>query len=123
MNFKVKAVPQADFDAWIQKMKAPPAPVPAEAAAGEQIFKDNCLSCHAVESNGGGFGPNLNGFANRLKVAGILDHNDASLMKWISNPNDVKPGTKMPQVLDKETKAPLSKEKISELVKYLNTLK
>jgi cytochrome c oxidase subunit 2 len=126
MDFKVKAVPQAEFDAWIQKMKAPPAPVPADAVVGEQIFKDNCLSCHAVESNGAGVGPNLNGFANRLEVAGILPrgvHNDESIAKWIGNPNDVKPGTLMPQVKDKETDAPLSKEKIAELVKYLNTLK
>jgi cytochrome c oxidase subunit 2 len=126
MDFKVRAVTQAEFDAWIQKMKAPPAPVSADAVVGEQIFKDNCLSCHAVESNGAGVGPNLNGFANRIEVAGILPrgvHNDESIAKWIGNPNDVKPGTLMPQVKDKETGAPLSKEKIAELVKYLNTLK
>ncbi|CAK4858442.1 unnamed protein product [Aphanomyces euteiches] len=109
-------------------MKAPPAAVPADALAGEQIFKDNCLSCHAVESNGAGFGPNLNGFANRIEIAGVLERktpeeNDKNLMKWISNPNDVKPGTLMPQVPDKETGQPLSQEKVAELIKYLNTLK
>jgi len=123
MNFKVKAVTQAEFDAWIQKMKAPLAQVPAEAAAGESVFKNNCLSCHAIESNGGGFGPNLNGFANRIKVAGVLDHNDANLTAWIKDPNAVKPGTLMPIVQDKETGKPLDDAKIADLVKYLNTFK
>jgi cytochrome c oxidase subunit 2 len=131
MDFKVKAVPQAEFDAWIQKMKAPLAPVPQEASAGEQIFKDNCLSCHAVESNGPSMGPNLNGFASRERIAGILPRidkdgnnvNDANLTKWISNPNKVKPGALMPQVKDKATGEPLGQDKIVELVKYLNTLK
>jgi cytochrome c oxidase subunit 2 len=123
MDFKVKAVPQAEFDAWVKSKKAPLAPVPADAAAGEQIFKDNCLSCHAIESNGPSFGPNLNGFAERQKVASYLDHTDANIAKWISDPNAVKPGTLMPQVLDKDTKQPLSQEKIASLVKYLDTLK
>jgi cytochrome c oxidase subunit 2 len=131
MDFKVRAVTQAEFDAWIKKMKAPLAPVPQEALAGEQIFKDNCLSCHAIESNGPSLGPNLNGFASREKIAGILpriDKNgnnvsDESLTKWISNPNKVKPGALMPQVKDKATNAPLAPDKIAELVKYLNTLK
>jgi cytochrome c oxidase subunit 2 len=131
MDFKVKAVTQEEFDAWVQKMKAPMASVPADAAAGEQLFKDNCLSCHAVESSGSSFGPNLNGFANRSIIAGILprvDKNgnnvgDENLASWIANPNAHKPGTKMPQVLDKDTNQPLGKDKISELVKYLNTLK
>nr|WP_319633396.1 cytochrome c oxidase subunit II [Paenibacillus psychroresistens] len=128
MDFKVKAVTQAEFDAWIQKMKAPLAAVPADALAGEAIFKENCLQCHAIESNGAGFGPNLNGFANRIEIAGILDRktpeeSDANLLKWIENPNDVKPGTLMPQVIDKATDQPLGKDKIAELIKYLNTLK
>lgn len=122
MDFTVKAVPQAEFDAWIQKMKAPVATASAEAAAGEQIFKDNCLSCHAVESNVNSFGPNLNGFASRIKVAGILDHKDENITKWIENPIGVKPGTLMPKVFDKATD-PQAKEKVANLVKYLNTLK
>jgi cytochrome c oxidase subunit 2 len=122
MDFNVRAVSQAEFDAWIQKMKAPQAQVPTEAAAGEQIFKDNCLSCHAVESNGSSFGPNLNGFASRLEVAGILEHTDENISKWITKPSEVKPGTLMPQLFD-EAKDPKAKEKISNLVKYLDTLK
>ena len=37
MDFKVKTLSEADFSAWVAKMKAPPAAVPAAAQRGEQI--------------------------------------------------------------------------------------
>jgi cytochrome c oxidase subunit 2 len=117
MYFKVNAVSQADFDQWVNKMKAPPAVVPASAQKGEQLFKENCMSCHSVGVNGLSFGPNLNGFASREKIAGILEHNDENLKKWLSDPQGVKPGNKM--VLSNK----LTPEQVDELVKYLDTLK
>jgi len=116
MDFKVNVMSEEDFNNWVAKMTAPPAAVPAEAQRGEQIFKDNCLSCHAVSGNGLSFGPNLNGFASRETIAGILEFTDENLKAWIKNPQEVKPGNKMPAL-------PLSDEDIDELVKYLNTLK
>lgn len=116
MDFKVKTVSEAEFNDWVNKMKAPPAPVPAAASRGEQIFKDNCLSCHAVGAQGLSFGPNLNGFASRSTIAGILDHTDENLKKWLSDPQAEKPGNKM-------TIPKLSDDQINELVKYLDTLK
>ncbi len=95
MDFKVKSMEPAQFDQWVAKMKAPAA-IPADAKAGEQIFKDNCLSCHAVNAQGLGAGPNLNGFASREKIAGIMPHNEESLKQWIADPQSVKPGAKMP---------------------------
>lgn len=80
MDFKVVSMEQADFDQWVAKMKAPAA-VPAEAKRGEELFKNNCLACHAVNAQGLGAGPNLNGFASRELVAGILPHSDESLKK------------------------------------------
>lgn len=123
MYFKVIAKTQSEFDAWANGMKAQKT-TPTSAAKGEQLFKDNCLACHAVNVAGPGLGPNLNGFANRERIAGILergDKNDDNLYKWIHDPQNVKPGTKMPQV--QENGQPLSKEKINEIIKYLNTLK
>jgi len=115
MDFKVRAVPQEEFDAWTKKMTTPKT-VAADAAKGEQVFKDNCLACHAVTPNGAGLGPNLNGFADREKIAGIREHNDANLKEWITDPQGVKPGNKMPQV-------PLKEDQLNDLVKYLNSLK
>lgn len=115
MEFKVIAKPQAEYDAWVSKMKAPSA-VSATASTGQQLFKDNCMSCHAVTPNGSSLGPNLNNFAERTKIAGVLDHTSENLKKWIQDPNSEKPGSKMPQI-------PLSEQNVNEIVKYLETLK
>ncbi|WP_159887222.1 cytochrome c oxidase subunit II [Paenibacillus puerhi] len=115
MDFKVKSMEPADFDQWVSKMKTPAA-IPAEAKAGEQLFKDNCLSCHAVNAQGLGAGPNLNGFASREKVAGILPHDDELLKEWIKDPQSIKPGAKMPAFALKD-------QELNDLVKYLNSLK
>lgn len=121
MNFHVEAKTQADFDAWVTKMKTPAA-VPATVQAGEALFKDNCLSCHAISPEGLGLGPNLNGFASRKFIAGILEHNPEELAKWIANPQDQKPGNKMP-AFGQEAGGTLNDAQIKDIVKYLETLK
>jgi len=115
MDFKVVAVSEAEFNQWVSKMTAPKT-VSADAAKGEQVFKDNCLSCHAVNAAGAGLGPNLNGFANRTRIAGFLAHDDEKLKEWIKDPQSVKPGSKMPAVKLDETQ-------LNDVVKYLNSLK
>jgi cytochrome c oxidase subunit 2 len=120
MNFHVEAKSQADFDAWVQDLKTPSA-IPATAQKGEALFKDNCLSCHAVNAQGLGLGPNLNGFASREFVAGILEHTPENITKWISDPQDQKPGNKMPAFGEKAG-GNLSDEQIKDIVQYLETL-
>src|SRR5690606_1807406 len=110
------ALPENEFDQWVEKMKAPLAAVPADAEQGAEIFKNACISCHAINVDGKSFGPNLNGFADRLTIAGYLSHTDENLRDWLADPEEVKPGNKM-------IIAPLSDEEIDHLVKYLNTLK
>ncbi|WP_248929684.1 cytochrome c oxidase subunit II [Paenibacillus hamazuiensis] len=117
MDFKVISMEQSDFDKWVNKMKTP-ITVPAEAKQGEQLFKDNCMACHAVTPTGLGAGPNLNGFASRTMVAGILPHTDESLQKWIKDPQSQKPGNKMPSF-----GATLKDDQINSIIKYLDTLK
>ncbi|WP_213585534.1 cytochrome c oxidase subunit II [Paenibacillus sp. J2TS4] len=114
MDFKVVAKTEADFLDWIEAMKKP-ATITADAAQGEQIFKDNCLACHAVGADGLSMGPNLTGFADRELITGILEHNDENLKAWIRDPQAVKPGNKMPKVN-------LTEEQLDQLVKYLNQL-
>ncbi|WP_284643648.1 cytochrome c oxidase subunit II [Paenibacillus silviterrae] len=120
MLFKVNSLDPANFDKWVADMKAP-ATIPADAKRGEQVFKDNCLSCHAVNAQGLGAGPNLNGFAKREMVAGILPHNDESLRKWILDPQAQKPGNKMPAFGPNGPK-PLGEQDVNDLIKYLNAL-
>lgn len=121
MDFKVDARTEADFNAWVQKLKTP-ATIPATAKKGEEIFKDNCLSCHAVSAQGLGLGPNLNGFASREMVAGILEHKPENIAKWIKNPQAEKPGNKMP-AFGAEAGGTLNDAQINDLVLYLESLK
>ncbi|WP_010277026.1 cytochrome c oxidase subunit II [Paenibacillus senegalensis] len=115
MDFKVVAMEQADFDAWVSNIQSPPA-VPDSVAQGEEVFRTNCLSCHAVGADGMSMGPNLTGFADREMIAGILEHTDENLKNWISDTQSIKPGNKMPSFN-------LSDEQMNQLVDYLNELK
>ncbi|BFT75514.1 MULTISPECIES: cytochrome c oxidase subunit II [Paenibacillus] len=121
MNFTVESKSQSDFDAWVAKMKAP-VTVPATAQKGEELFKENCMSCHAVTANGPGVAPNLKGFADRDTLAGILEHTPEKMALWIHNPQDQKPGNKMP-AFGKEAGGKLDDAQINDIVQYLQTLK
>lgn len=115
MDFKVVSKTETDFNAWADSMKTPSV-IAADAEAGRTLFESNCMSCHAIDADKSSFGPNLNKFANRIEIAGILDFNDENLKAWIKDPNAQKIGNKMPQI-------PLQDNEIDEIVKYLNNLK
>lgn len=71
-------------------------------------FKSVCISCHAVEGQGGMVGPALDGVADRY---------DAEyLRKWVADPLAVKPGTTMPNL-------GLEGEQLESILNFLGTLK
>jgi cytochrome c oxidase subunit 2 len=119
MDFKVVVKSDAEFKAWVDKMKTP-ASVPSDATvqAGQEIYTTNCISCHAVTTDSPSMGPNLAGFADREKVAGFRDNTDEWLKEWIRDPLAVKPGVLMPGFGDI-----LSDQEINDLTAYLRTLK
>jgi len=106
MEFKVKAVSDDSFKKWIEAMKAP-AVLPEDPAVAE-VFKSQCLTCHAVGDQGGPGAPNLTGIGNRETVASILLNEEGignpagrkpvkdNLVEWLKDPQAVKPGNKMP---------------------------
>lgn len=139
MEFKVKAVTPEEFDRWIAGLKTPTAsaPLSAKAVEGEKVFKDQCLSCHAIynpqskQVEGGRSGPNLVNYADRLTVAGILANRDDNgvdlknnLKKWLEDPQAVKPGNLMPNPMP-VTNSPmkvdlgLNEQQVDALVEYL----
>ncbi len=63
-----------------------------------------CKACHAVDGDGGNIGPALDGVANRYEK----DY----LIKWLKDPNSVKPGTAMPNLS-------LSDDQLSETIDFL----
>jgi len=117
MDFKAVVVTEEEFQAWVNDMKEAPTVAAEDVAAGEELYKANCIQCHAIQPDArSAAAPHLNGFGERAFVAGILDNTEENLEEWIRDPNAVKPGTLMPKV-------ELTDEEIDQLAKYLLQLK
>ena len=69
---------------------------------GEAMFiQYGCGSCHAlknVRNATGMVGPPLDGIALRVIVGGHLANNPANMQRWIRDPQQVAPGTAMPDL-------------------------
>jgi cytochrome c2 len=69
---------------------------------GEALFiQYGCGSCHAlknVREASGMVGPPLDGVALRVIIGGHLANNPANMQKWIRDPQQVSPGTAMPDL-------------------------
>jgi len=109
------------FRAWLANMASPArSPTTAETSAGKQLFmSDQCASCHTIAGTQaqGTVGPNLTHVATRTTLASATIRNTpAELAAWISNPQAIKPGVRMPDL-------GLSRGEVSELVAYLDSLR
>ena len=69
---------------------------------GEALFiQYGCGSCHALKNvrrATGTVGPPLDGVALRAVIAGKLSNDPANLQHWIRDPQQVTPGTAMPDL-------------------------
>lgn len=120
MAMTVVAEPRARFRAWLANMARPrPAPAGPKQRRGEQVFlAQRCSSCHTIRGTRarGTIGPDLTHLATRSTLAAQTVPNTAPwLARWISDPQRIKPGTKMP-ALD------LSAAEVRSLVAYLRGL-
>lgn len=106
------------FFAWTDKVNLqgfPPKPTlgagaapAAQGAARPRVFNQLCVACHALSGQGGVVGPALDGVGARRD----RDY----LVKWLRDPQGVKPGTAMP-------KLPLTDAEVDELTAFLSTLR
>jgi cytochrome c len=65
------------------------------------IRRYGCSSCHTipgVEGARGQVGPSLEGIASRAYLAGKLPNTPENMIKWIREPQEVQPGTAMPEL-------------------------
>jgi cytochrome c len=73
-----------------------------KVAAGQAAFgKYGCGGCHAmlgVSGAGGTVGPPLDGIAARGIIGGRLANNPDNMRQWIQHPQQVSPGTAMPDL-------------------------
>lgn len=125
MDFKVKALSKAEFDQWVADMQnaGDHEPATANAKQGEEIFNQSCISCHAVTTDSSSTGPNLANFGEREKIAGILEHNEDELKRWITDNYEkgeetIKPANEMAGMYGKFTE-----EELDALAEYLMGLK
>ncbi len=121
MHFQVVVEPQEKYDAWVQAQLQPAAkPDDAVASKGLALFlQTSCVNCHAINGTAANaqVGPDLTHFASRGQLgAGIVDNTPENLHRWLANPQQVKPGVKMPNFN-------FTDEQLSQLVAYFETLK
>lgn len=121
MRIVVIAQTPADFEAWQRdQLVVPATPTAGEAAQGAQIFRDQtCINCHTVAGTLGNqrIGPDLTHLADRSTIAaGAAANTPANLLKWLEDPNSIKPETHMPNFQ-------LSRAQAHALVAYMETLK
>lgn len=76
---------------------------------GEAMFiQYGCGSCHAlsdVRTASGNVGPPLDGIATRVIIGGHLANTPDNMERWIRDPQQVSPGTAMPNLHVGETDA------------------
>lgn len=103
MGLIVVAQPLEEYLQWLERQQQPAAEVTGEELlAGQRVFlSSDCAECHTIRGTNatGVSGPDLTHLASRLTLAaGILENNRGNLGGWISNPQRIKPGNKMPAV-------------------------
>jgi cytochrome c2 len=76
--------------------------VGGDVERGEAMFiQYGCGSCHAlsdVRTATGNVGPPLDGIATRVIIGGHLANNPENMEQWIRDPQQVSPGTAMPDL-------------------------
>ncbi len=120
MALVVVAMEAAAFDRWIEERRhvqtVPENPV--HARGREVFFEAACHNCHTIAGTRarGTVGPDLTLLATRRSIAaGQLANTYGNLAGWVSNPQAIKPGNRMPRSY-------LEPDDLHALVEYLRTL-
>lgn len=67
----------------------------------QAILEYGCASCHAtpdLPSVRNGIGPDLDGVADNVYIAGQIPNRPEELIRWIRNPQEMVPGSVMPNM-------------------------
>ena len=121
MRFTVVVEPPEKFRAWLEHQQENALqPTDPDAAEGERLFMSKtCRNCHTIRGTiaNGDVAPDLTHIASRGIIAGgVLKRSRADLVRFVGDPQGVKPGCNMPD-LD------LSPEQVRQIVAYLESLK
>jgi cytochrome c len=73
-----------------------------DAARGQEVIRQyGCTGCHAVPgvaSVDDGVGPDLHDLSDERYLAGQVPNRPEELIRWLQDPQDVEPGTLMPDM-------------------------
>jgi cytochrome c oxidase subunit 2 len=121
MRIDVVAHEPGAFRSWFETQLAAAAePTTPEALRGRDVFMaTTCVMCHAIQGTDANAvtGPDLTHVASRRRIAaGTLENQPANLSAWIRNPQNFKPGSRMPATR-------LDGEDLAALTTYLSSLK
>lgn len=87
------------FGSWMKQQQPDQSEDLALIAQGRKLFQQKtCVGCHMVRGHegAGNVGPDLTHVGARTTIAGgVLENNPQNLHRWITDPNNVKPGNKM----------------------------
>jgi cytochrome c oxidase subunit 2 len=103
MAFDVTVEPLSEFEKWWEQGLLPArAPVtPLEKAGYAYVTTRECSTCHNIAGTPatGQVAPDLTHFASRLTIgAGTFPMNRGHLYTWLADPQQAKPGNKMPVI-------------------------
>jgi cytochrome c oxidase subunit 2 len=101
MAFDVIVQPPVAFRAWLAGQSRPAAtPAGTRAILGRRTFMTvGCEECHTIRGTAasGRVGPDLTHLGSRRTLAALtIPNTPRTLFDWISNPQGVKPGARMP---------------------------
>ncbi|PZF92784.1 cytochrome c oxidase subunit II [Micromonospora deserti] len=120
MRFRVVVEPESSFQDWLAAQGTSAAePADDLAARGRQVFLSaSCVYCHTIRGTAavGSVGPDLTHLASRdTLAAGIMPNTKGHLGGWIVDPQQVKPGARMPS-------SDLPPDDLQALLAYLGSL-
>jgi cytochrome c oxidase subunit II len=124
MELLLVAQTEAEFAAWIRTQQQV-ATLPEDPLAQrglEVYFQADCHLCHAIRgvvepTQVGSPGPDLTHFATRLTLgSAIMENNRGNLGGWLLNPQQRKPGNRMPRTF-------IDPESLHALLAYMETLR
>jgi cytochrome c oxidase subunit 2 len=121
MRLEFVAESPEKFEAWIAAQRqTAPEPASELQTRGRELFLQNqCITCHTIQGTNARatVGPDLTHIGSRkLLAAGALPNTPKDLADWISNPQNFKPGARMPA-------NQFAAEDLNALVDYLESLK
>jgi cytochrome c oxidase subunit 2 len=121
MALLVVAEPEREFRAWLERERqATPPPPSAAVRRGQAVFEGgSCALCHTVRGTlaAGRVGPELTHLAARRTIgAGTLPNTREHLRDWVTDPQAVKPGVRMPAT-------PMRRDDLEALLTFLESLR